>query len=130
MELMVKVAAIAVVAALLGVMLREREGTTAMLLTLAACVVVVVLAAEMLAPVLNVAARLQELAGLASAVTAPLFKTAAIGLIAQIAAGVCADAGARGLEKAVELAGSLLAVYASLPLVSSVLDLLQDLLGG
>ena len=49
---------------------------------------------------------------------------------AQIAAGVCADAGARGLEKAVELAGSLLAVYASLPLVSSVLDLLQDLLGG
>ena len=34
------------------------------------------------------------------------------------------------LQRAVELSGSILALYAALPLVSAVLELLEDMLGG
>ena len=48
----------------------------------------------------------------------------------RIAAGVCSDAGEQALENAVELTASILAVYAALPLLTAVLDLLQEMLGG
>ena len=88
------------------------------------------LAVRMLAPIFEVAETIRDLTGLSSAVTAPLFKVTAIGLIGRIAAGVCSDAGEHALENAVELTASILAVYAALPLLTAVLDLLQEMLGG
>ena len=123
MELFLKLAALATVAALLCVVLRQREKTMAVLLSLSACVLMFLLAVRMLAPIFEVAETIRDLTGLSSAVTAPLFKVTAIGLIGRIAAGVCSDAGEHALENAV-------AVYAALPLLTAVLDLLQEMLGG
>lgn len=130
MELFLKLAALATVAALLCVVLRQREKTMAVLLSLSACVLMFLLAVRMLAPIFEVAETIRDLTGLSSAVTAPLFKVTAIGLIGRIAAGVCSDAGEQALENAVELTTSILAVYAALPLLTAVLDLLQEMLGG
>lgn len=130
METMARVAALAAVAAFLCVLLREREKTLALLLSTAACALGLLLTVRMVEPILSVAQELQELSGLGTSVTAPLFKVTAIGMLCKIAAGVCADAGEQGLQKAVELSGSILALYAALPLVSAVLTLLEDMLGG
>ena len=130
METMARVAALAALAAFLCVLLRERERTLALLLSAAACVLGLLLTVRMVEPILSVAREIQELSGLGTAVTAPLFKVTAIGMLCRIAAGVCSDAGEQGLQKAVELSGSLLALYAALPLVSAVLALLEDMLGG
>lgn len=130
METMTKVATLTAVTAFFCVMLRERERTLALLLSAAACALALLLAMRMVSPILSVAEELRALSGLGAAVTAPLFKVTAIGMLCRIAAGVCADAGEKGLEKAVELSGSVLALYASLPLVSAVLTLLEDMLGG
>ena len=130
METMARVAALAALAAFLCVLLRERERTLALLLSAAACVLGLLLTVRMVEPILSVAREIQELSGLGTAVTAPLFKVTAIGILCRIAAGVCGDAGEQGLQKAVELSGSLLALYAALPLVSAVLALLEDMLGG
>ena len=120
----------AALAAFLCVLLRERERTLALLLSAAACVLGLLLTVRMVEPILSVAREIQALSGLGTAVTAPLFKVTAIGMLCRIAAGVCGDAGEQGLQKAVELSGSLLALYAALPLVSAVLALLEDMLGG
>ena len=130
METMARVAALAALAAFLCVLLRERERTLALLLSAAACVLGLFLTVRMVEPILSVAREIQALSGLGTAVTAPLFKVTAIGMLCRIAAGVCGDAGEHGLQKAVELSGSLLALYAALPLVSAVLALLEDMLGG
>ena len=87
-------------------------------------------AVQLLAPIFSVAEQLRSLSGLSTAVTAPLFKVTAIGILSRVAAGVCGDAGEKALERAVELSGSILALYAALPLVSAVLELLEDMLGG
>ena len=74
MELFLKLAALATVAALLCVVLRQREKTMAVLLSLSACVLMFLLAVRMLAPIFEVAETIRDLTGLSSAVTAPLFK--------------------------------------------------------
>ena len=130
METMARVAALAALAAFLCVLLRERERTLALLLSAAACVLGLLLTVRMVEPILSVAREIQALSGLGTAVTAPLFKVTAIGMLCRIAAGVCGDAGEQGLQKVVELSGSILALYAALPLVSAVLALLEDMLGG
>ena len=87
-------------------------------------------AAELIAPVLSFLGTLQKLAGLDDAVMAPLLKTVGIGLLTQAACAVCQDAGQSSLAKTVELCGTFLAVYVSLPLAEAVLELLRKLIGG
>ena len=73
--------------------------------------------------------RLREMTGMVSSVTSPMLKVAGIGILIQIAGAVCEDAGERTLQQAVEIGGGILAAYASLPLLSAVIDLLEDTLG-
>ena len=130
METMVKVAALGALTAVLCLVVREREKTLGLLLSLAGCAIALLAALQLLSPIFSVAEQLRALSGLSTAVTAPLFKVTAIGILSRVAAGVCGDAGEKALERAVELSGSILALYAALPLVSAVLELLEDMLGG
>lgn len=130
MGTVVQIASLSVVAALLCVVVRENGKTLAMLLSLASCVGILLLALRFFAPVLSVVEQLRSLSGLNETVTAPLLKVTGIGLLAQVAGSVCEDAEERALAKAVEIGGSILSVYAALPLMTAVLDLLEEMLGG
>ena len=68
--------------------------------------------------------------GLSGAVFAPLFKTAAIGLLAQMAATICRDSGQQALAQAVEICCGFISFYLALPLLEMVLSLLQTMIGG
>ena len=81
-------------------------------------------------PILAFFHRLQELTGLSGAVFAPLFKTAAIGLLAQMAATICRDSGQQALAQAVEICCGFISFYLALPLLEMVLSLLQTMIGG
>ena len=74
--------------------------------------------------------RLSGLAGINTALLAPVWKAAAVGLLTQLTESFCKDAGQQALAKAVELGGGILALYALLPLASSVAELLQRMAGG
>ena len=130
METMVKVAALGALTAVLCLVVREREKTLGLLLSLAGCAIALLTALQLLSPIFSVAEQLRALSGLSTAVTAPLFKVTAIGILGRVAAGVCGDAGGRALGRGVGVSGSILAQYAALPLVSAVLELLEDMLGG
>ena len=51
-----------------------------------------------------------------------------IGILTQITASVCADAGQTALSKLVELGGGLLALCAAGPLLRAMLALVEELL--
>lgn len=130
MDTAYRIAALAVLAAVLCVLLREREKALAAALSLLACVIVLLLSIKFLQPIWDVLEQLEQLSGLQDSVTAPLLKTVGIGILTQIAMGVCTDAGETALSKIVEISGSILSVYTSLPLLMMVLELLKKLLGG
>ena len=130
MEQIMKIAAVAILASAFSILVGQREKIMALLLSLAACLVILVLGIRFLEPVRSVLEQLEDLSGLSAVVTAPLMKVTGIGLLTQIACGVCADAGENALAKIVEVSGSILALSASMPLLASVLSLMEQLLGG
>ena len=130
MEVMVKISAIAIMAAVLCLLLRQNEKAVALGLSVLSCVTVLILGARFLQPIWSVIGKIENLSGLGGGVTEPLLKVVGIGFLTQLAGSVCSEAGETSLAKAVELAGTVLAVYAALPLVLSVLDLAEKLIGG
>ena len=71
--------------------------------------------------------RARELTGLSSALFSPLLKCVGIGLTCRVAADLCRDGGQSAMAGAVELIGAVGALYVSLPLMGTLLDMLKDL---
>lgn len=125
-----KFAAMAIVCALLCTVLKQHGAELSSVLALAGCVGLLIAALTVLSPVMTFLRRLSGLAGINAALLAPVLKAAAVGLLTQLTEWFCKDAGEGALAKAVELCGGILALYALLPLASSVAELLQRMAGG
>ena len=130
MSTVVQIGALAIVAAVLCVLVRTHTGALAVLLSLCASVVILLLSFQFFSPILSVLRQLRELKGLDEAATAPMLKVAGIGILTQTAASICEDSGEKTLSRSVEIGGTVLSLYASLPLISAVLDLMKETLGG
>ena len=129
MDTAAKIGAIAMVASVFCVLLREREKSLSVVASLLACTGILLLSVNLLRPVWSVAEQVRRMSGLSDLLTEPVWKVVGIGLVTQMASGVCADAGENALAKIVEVSGGILAVYTTLPLLSAVLGLLETLLG-
>ena len=81
-------------------------------------------------PVVSFLSELRQLAGLEPALLQPLLRTVGIGLLTQLTASVCADAGESTVARLIELCGSVLGIYTALPLLEAVLSLLRTMLEG
>ncbi len=125
-----KIAGIALTAALLGSVLDKREHALAMALGLLACAMALFGAIKGFQPAARFLEELSALSGIGGAYLEPLVKTAGIGIVTQIACAVCADCGQNALAKIAELCGTVAALCATLPLLRSVLDLIGQMVGG
>lgn len=119
-------------AAVVGVVLILALGRKEMGLVLAAalCVMVALAAVEYLEPVLALMRRLEELGQLDGTMIAVLFKCVGIGLMTEIAGVVCVDSGNASLAKALQLLGTAVVLWLSVPLFDGLLSLIQEILEG
>ncbi len=66
-------------------------------------------------------------ASLESAAVMPVLKCVGIALVTELAGALCKDAGESALASFVELCGSLCALYTTLPLLRSLLSVIDEL---
>ncbi len=123
-----KAAALAVTASLLALTVRKHSAEFAALAGIAAALMIGVLTLELLSPVLDFAEALRDRAELSDGLLAPVLKTLAIGLVTEFGANLCEDAGEKAVASALKLCGGAAAFYAILPLLRSVLDLLEQIM--
>ena len=128
MDLMVKVAAGAITAAVLGVVLRKNTPELALLLALAAGLWMVALVADGLGAVVALMEELTSLAGLSEELLEPVVKTVALSILTRLTAEVCKSAGEGGVAAIVETAGTVLALVVALPLVRAVVLMMTEML--
>ena len=128
MDLMVKVAAGAITAAVLGVVLRKNTPELALLLALAAGRWMVALVADGLGAVVALMEELTSLAGLSEELLEPVVKTVALSILTRLTAEVCKSAGEGGVAAFVETAGTVLALVVALPLVRAVVLMMTEML--
>lgn len=130
MEQFLQAAVIAVVTVVFTALLKKQNQELALLLTLAACVVIALLLLRLAEPIVEFLTKLRSLTGLDKSLMTPMLKTIGIGILTQISANVCADAGENAIAKLVEVCGGLLALYVSLPLLEAVIDMMEQMSGG
>ena len=124
----VKIAAAAVAAAMCAVVVRKQSPEIALALGVGACALIVLSCSGALESVVELTDKLAQAGGLSAQVVEPVMKTAGIAIVTRLAAEFCKDAKEGGLASAVELAGTVLALSATLPLMTAVLDMLARLL--
>lgn len=125
---MVKIAAIAVTAALCAVVLKKNVAELAMVLALCAGAIILTCSIEALGGVRELMDTLADTAGLSPAVLAPVIKTVGIGILTKLSAELCRDVKEGGIAAFVETAGAAAALLVSLPLLKTVLSMVTGLL--
>ena len=127
MQSLLQIAVIGLLAVIFTSLLRKNNKELAIVLSLSVCAVIGVLLVQLAEPVVDFLKKLRNISGLDEALMQPLLKTVGIGLLSQISANVCADAGENAIAKMIEVCGGVLALYVSIPLLEAVLERMEVL---
>ncbi len=128
MDTFIKATVIALITTILYQVLTKQDKNIALLLSLVACCMILFAAISYLDPILSFVRRLQAIANVDSEILSILFKSVGIALITEIAALICTDMGNSALGKSLQITATVMILWLSIPLFSSLLDLLGEIL--
>lgn len=128
MEDMLKIAAVAIIAAICAAVVKKNVQELGLVLSLMAGVLILSFALSAIGNVRDLLESLADTAGLEPAILAPIIKTVGIAIITRVTAEICRDAKESGIASFVETAGAATALYLALPLVRAVLNMVTGLL--
>ena len=124
----IQIAGLSVTAVLIAKLLERYAAEQAMLLTLLLGVLFTAAAVCALSPVLNEMDLLLASSGLSETQTSTVSKVIGICIVTQLAADICKDAGETALCTAVTLTGKASLLTLSLPMFSSLLSMVREVL--
>lgn len=129
MDLFLKVTAGVLLSVILFLILNPHCKELGMLITLAVCCMVAIAAGQFIEPVVGFMDTLQQVGDLDNTYLSILLKVVAIGFLSEIAALVCTDAGNATLGKTLQMLAACVILWLSIPLLNSLLELIQGILG-
>lgn len=130
MELILKISAVGIVAAILATTVRSQNKELALLVSIAACIILCVAGTDSLKNLKEYLEKLQQAAGIQDGVILPVTKACAICALTYVCGIFCKDAGEDAVGKIVLLCGNAAAVCAVIPLMDLVWASVSDFLGG
>lgn len=116
------------VALVLILTLKKQNGEIALLLSVLVCCMVGLLAFAFLEPVIRFFRKLQQLGSLDLGIFGILLKIVGICFTSEIAGVICEDAGNGALGKVLQLLASAVILYLSLPILTRLLELIDEIL--
>lgn len=123
-----RIAAIALVTAFCVILLRDIKSELAVVVAFAGGIIVILSVIDYFSNIFSVISSIASRAGLATSVVTLLFKIIAVGYIAEFSASLIDDAGLSSLADKVTLAGKLIIVGASLPVVVELFEFIAGML--
>ena len=130
MERFLQAAAGIMAAVIMWIILSKQGKEYALLLSLGACCLVLVAMFRFLEPVLDILKQLQTLGNLQPEWLSVMLKAVGIGLVVEMGALICSDAGNAALWKTLQILGAVAVLWLSIPLMTGLIELLQQILGG
>jgi len=127
-DIIIRVAIAGIVGSVLSLVLRRGAPEIGLILAIAAALLILIVGMELTSTVLSFARVLQDAASLSPALLTPVFQTTGIGILTKLSADVCRDAGQGAIAGAVELSGTIAAIYIALPLMQTVFEMIGRLL--
>lgn len=128
MELFMKATAGALITMILYLILLKGGKEYSLLLTVAAVCMIAVIAFTFLKPVIDFIGKLISLGQFDSEMVKIVFRSVGIGLLAEIAGLICADAGNASLGKILQILACAVILWMSIPLFTSLVDLVEEIM--
>ena len=128
MDTVLKVIFGAIIAVILGLMLRQQGKDIALLLSTAVCCMVIAIGISYLTPVVDFVRELQANTGMDPAFIRIILKSVGIGLVAEIAGLICTDAGNAALAKTIQILATAVILWLALPLMRALLELVRKMM--
>ncbi len=123
-----RLCAIAVVTAFLAVLLKEQKSVHGLLVSLAGGCLLLFYAFPYMRDILAYAGSFAQEAGLESAYLGAMVRVIAVAFIAECAMALCRDAGESALATKLEMAGKLLILGISMPILTALFDTVVSIL--
>ena len=128
MEIIIRAAGAAVVGSILALLLRKHTPELSLSLAVVTGTVIVWISATVAFQVSDTIRDLAAAGGMEEIYLSPVIKCVGIGLVTHLASQICRDAQQGSVASAVELCGTLCALYVSLPLIRSLLATVEKLI--
>lgn len=129
MDIFIKASALALIVSVLYQMVSGRCKEIGIMLVVLGCTIVLIMAVSYMEPVFTFVKKLQSLGNLNEEMMGILLKSVGIGLLAEISILVCNDMGNASMGKALQILATAVILWISLPMLSSLLDLIGRILG-
>ena len=129
MDLFWKTSAGVLIAAVLIIAIEKQEKDFALLLAMMVSAMAALVGLSFLKPVIAFLYELEELGDLQSGVLNILLKATGIALVSELGASICRDSGYTSLAQAVKLMGIMAMLSFSLPVLETLMELIQTILG-
>jgi stage III sporulation protein AD len=129
MVLYLQICGAVLLAVILMLTLKNTSKDISTVLSVVVCCIVVIAALQYLKPVLTFLQTLENLGKLDHSLVNTMLKATGIGIISEIANLVCKDAGSESMGKSLQLMGTAVILYLSMPLFTALIELLQKILG-
>lgn len=129
MDVFIKATAGTLLALILYLSLKNAGKEFAFLLSIAVICMIAGLAATFLQPVVNFVEELITLGQFDSEMLEIVMKSVGIGLLSEITVLICTDAGNSALGKALQILASAVILWLSVPLFTSLIELVKEILG-
>ena len=122
-----KATAIIILSIILSVTIGKTEKDMAVVLTITACCLVLFIAMQYLSEVIGFLRKLGDSFGYQSPFLEILLRISGVALVTEFTAVISADAGNSSLEKAMQILGTSVILFLSLPLFESFFVILQEI---
>jgi stage III sporulation protein AD len=127
MEIMIKCAALALTATIIGLLVKRTNPEMAILLSLTVIVVILSAAMSFGKSITELADIIRDMTSGTELIISPVLKCVGIGAITKITTDLCKDAAQSSTAAAVDMAGTLCAIGVSVPLIVSMLKMIGEM---
>jgi len=129
MEIFWKAAAVIVLTVILEAAVGKSEKDIAAVLSVTACCIVMTVAMQYLSEVITFLRELAGWFGGSESLMERMLKMSAVALVTELTSLISADAGNSSLGKAANILGNATILYLSVPLMDSLLQIIQEITG-
>jgi stage III sporulation protein AD len=129
MNIIFKAISICLITVVLWVTLSSYNKNAAILLSLCACCGILIPAYEYLSPVMQYFEELQQNSGWDNSAMQTVIRAAGIGILSELAALICTDAGNSSIAKAIRILSSACIMWLSLPMFRTLMELVESIVG-
>lgn len=128
MDIFWKAVSIALITAILSLILERNGKDFSIVIAIVASGTIAIATFQYLNPVLSFLRQVETLADLNHSMLQSLLRILGVGLTGEMASTVCSDSGNNSLGKGIRYLTSTVIFYLSIPILSSLLDIIHNLL--